>query len=92
MSDLPEVGGDALDWTPEQCLHKALEHVKWMRENHPEGLEGVAVLFHYNSEFENRGDQMRFYLLSGMMTMEFVALCTRASYARLTTTYGNYEQ
>ena len=96
MDDLPPIPvNDNMDWTPEQCLEFALENVKWMRKNCPEGLEGVAVIFHYNQEHESRDDPddigTRYYLLSGMSSMEFVALCSRAAYMRLEGTYKNTE-
>jgi len=83
-----------MDWTPEQCLEAALEQVKWMRTHHPEGLEGVAVLFRYSYDYEGATrdgrTKARFFLNSGVDTMEFIALCTRASHMRMSATYGNY--
>lgn len=93
--DLPELPvGDNMDWTPEQCLESALQQVKWMRVNYPEGLEGIAVLFHYNFQHESNTDEnnpIRYYLLSGMSSMEFVAICHRSAYMRLESTYRTTE-
>jgi hypothetical protein len=86
--DLPEIPiGDAMDWTPEQCLEAALQQIKWMRVNYPEGLEGIAVLFKYTIEFETSKAPLRFYINSGLDSMDFVSLCERAKYIRLSTTY-----
>ena len=91
MPDLPELpAGDNMDWTPEQCLEAALEQVRWMRKNHPEGLEGVAILFDYSQDYEQEADEdnpARYYLMSGINTMGFVSICQRASYMRLEATY-----
>ncbi len=80
-----------MDWTPEQCLEAALQQIKWMRVNYPEGLDGISVLFKYSQEYETRSHEgkapLRFFINSGMDSMEFVALCERAKYIRLSSTY-----
>ena len=74
-----EYPNDALDWTPQQALQKALDFVNGVTDAEKPRPDGVVILFHYEDGPMGGDIGKRIYIQSGLKSTEIMNLCNFAN-------------
>ena len=70
---------DALDWTLQQALQKALDFVNGITDTEKPKPDGVVILFHYEDGPMGSDIGKRIYIQAGLKSTDIMALCNFAN-------------